>query len=134
MAYGRSLDEYRKSAVSSASPLQLVIMLYDGALRCMETAKKEMHEGNLFHQNAQLVKAQKILAELMSSLDMQKGGDIAQNLFSLYSYVYNQLVTANVDNSPAGIDQGIQVLSQLRVSWSALEEQQRTKSFEKPAA
>lgn len=120
-----SVNQYRKQAVSSASPLQLVIMLYDGALRYMETAKHFMKEGDLYKQNDALQKAQNILAELMSCLDMQKGGDVAQNLFALYSFAHSQLVDANVKDDPTGIDVAIKVLSELREPWAQLEEAQR---------
>lgn len=121
MAYGRFVQEYQKGAVVGASPLQLVIMLYDGALRFMEAGKHAMLEKNLERQNHNLQKAQKIVRELTSCLDLKEGGEIAKNLLSLYVYVNNELVTANVEDSKEPIDRCIRVFSDLRESWVELE-------------
>lgn len=115
-----SVDQYRKSAVNSASPLQLIVMLYDGALRFMEGAKHAMSQDDLYRQNELCQKAQNILAELMSCLDL-KTGEVAQNLLSLYTYTYDQLVQANINDDPEPIDRAIKVMSDLRDSWVQLE-------------
>lgn len=135
MAYGnQSIDQYRKAAVSTASPLQLVIMLYDGALRFMQAAKNAMAEGDLQTQNDKLQKAQKIVAELTSCLDLEQGGEIAQNLFALYDFAYNRLVLANIEDRPDYVDQAMKVLSDLRESWVAVESQHRTGEPHRDAA
>ena len=126
MAYGNSsIDQYRKSAVTTASPLQLVIMLYDGALRFIETATEALESGDRFKQNHASQKAQKIVTELMACLDMQRGGEVAQNLFALYSFVYNRLVEANLEDRSDYYAQAGKVLSDLKVSWVHLESAQR---------
>jgi flagellar secretion chaperone FliS len=121
LAYQRMTQEYQKSAVNGASPLQLIIMLYDGALKFMQSGKAAMAQGDRDGQNANLQKAQKVLMELMSCLDMKQGGEIAKNLLSLYSYVLNELVMANMEDDPEGIDRGIQVLTDLRESWREIQ-------------
>jgi flagellar protein FliS len=121
LAHGRFLNEYRKGAVNGASPLKLVIMLYDGALRFMESGKQAMVQSNLEKQNAELQKAQRIVTELMACLDMEKGGEIARNLFALYSYVLNELVQANISDQPEAIERCIVVMSELRESWVELD-------------
>lgn len=121
MSSSRNLQEYRKQVVNGASPLQLVIMLYDGALRFMDAGRRAMEERNIDAQNTNLQKAQKIVLELASCLDMRQGGEIAENLFALYTYCYNQLVAANIEDDPALIDQATRVLSDLRESWVQLE-------------
>lgn len=123
MAYAQVANEYRKNAVNTASPLQLVIMLYDGAIRFMEQGKIAMAARQLDKQNESLQRAQKIIFELMSCLDMTKGGEIAQNLFSLYTYVVNELVEANIKDEPEGIDRSMKILRELRVSWAAVEKE-----------
>lgn len=128
MNRGQYVDEYRKNAVNSASPLQLVIMLYDGAIHSMELAKAAIASGDLFTQNAQLQKAQRIVAELTSCLDMKEGGEIAQNLFGLYGYVYNCLVEANLGDDASKIDASLTVMTNLRESWSEIERNQRENS------
>lgn len=126
MAYGSpSIDQYRKSAVNAASPLELVIMLYDGALKFMEGGKHAMAQENLEKQNELLQKAQAILIELISCLDFEKGGEIAGHLTQLYTYAHDQLVEANIQDDPVCIDRAIRVLSELREGWVAIAQQQK---------
>lgn len=120
--------EYRKQAVQTASPLELVVMLYDGALRFMEAGKQAMADRDNFRKNDQLQRAQKIVTELMCCLDMQQGGEIAQNLFAIYSYVHNTLVEANVAEDPGKIDECVAILSQLRDGWAQIHRDLATKA------
>jgi flagellar protein FliS len=119
------LQQYRRTSVESATPLQLIVMLYDGALRFIEQGKQAMDRRAVEEQNASLQKAQKIVAELMSSLDMDQGGEVATNLLSLYTFTYNRLIEGNCEDDPQKLDQAGEVLRQLRESWSKLEEQSR---------
>ncbi len=126
MTYGKSIDQYRKAAVTSASPLELVVMLYDGALRFMEAGKLAMQTGDTYKQNEDLKRAQRIIVELTSCLDLQRGGEIAQNLSALYSFAYDRLVQGNVYDRPAYIDQAIKVFSDLREGWAGLVAQEKS--------
>lgn len=96
-------------------------MLYDGALRYMEAGKYAMRAKDLEKQNSNLQKAQKIIMELMSCLDMQNGGEIAKNLLALYTYALDQLLQANVKDEPSGIDRSMKIFSELRESWVEIE-------------
>lgn len=125
MASGRFAHEYRKNAVNGASPLQLVIMLYDGALRFMEAGKHAMANKDIPKQNEALLRAQRIVFELMACLDMDQGAEIATNLYALYTYVVNELVDANVADKPEGINRSIQVMRELRETWIQIEESMR---------
>lgn len=120
--------------MNGASPLQLVIMLYDGAIRFMEAGKYGIDQGDLELQNKNLQKAQKIVMELMSCLDMEKGGDIAKNLLALYTYVLNELVEANVGDKTEPIDRCIKILCDLRESWIEVEQSSKTTHHEVPLA
>ncbi len=104
-------------------------MLYDGAIRFLQTAKDAMERQDLFVQNANLQKAQKIVTELSASLDMKKGGPVAENLFGLYTYCFNEIVEANLLDRVENIDNCLAVLQQLRDSWGELERQQRNPSL-----
>ena len=122
MAYGQdNINQYRKNAVNSASPLKLVVMLYDGCLRFINTARKSMLEGDIYSQNHNLQKAQNIVTELLSTLDADQGGDVAQNLTTLYNYVYDRLVHANINNDVEALDQAYKVMEDLGTAWSELE-------------
>lgn len=104
-----------------ASPVQLVVMLYDGALRFMEQGKAAMATGNRFRQNQQIQRAQQIVMELMSTLDMVRGGEISTNLLALYTYIIEQLLTGNIEDQVEPIERSIRIMSELRESWNELD-------------
>lgn len=122
--------EYRKSAVIGASPLQLIVMLYDGALRHIEAGRHAMGMREIEKQNGHLQQAQRIVMELMSCLDTEKGGEIASNLMALYSYVLNELVQANIQDEPENLLRCSNILSELRESWVELAFVQRAEPTE----
>jgi flagellar secretion chaperone FliS len=118
---------YMRSQVETASPTQLVVMLYDGAIRFLSLGKERMEARLIEEQNTYLTKAQLILSELISSLNAQKGGEIASNLKRIYIYMIERLVHANMYDDPAAIDEVIALLLDLRESWGEVERmQQRT--------
>lgn len=134
MTKGKFIGEYQKNAVTGASPVQLVVMLYDGALKWMRQGREAIAQGDLPQQNQCLQRAQKIVLELMSSLDMQRGGEIASNLLGLYGFVVEQLVLANVEDKPEPIDHCIAIFTELRSSWIEVDRIARTQSSEVPLA
>ncbi len=111
--------------MESASPVGLVVMLYDGAIQAMSLGKDAITARKLEEQNRHLQKAQRIVGELTSTLNIERGGEVAQNLLQLYNFVYDRLVQANIEDAPEKIDEALLVMSQLRESWAALEESQR---------
>ena len=121
LAYGKYIQEYQKSAINGASPVAVIVMLYDAAIAFMEQGKAAMAFADYDKQNTLLQRAQKIVTELMGSLDMERGGDIAKNLMSLYSYVWNELIQANIHDKPECIDHALMVFTELRASWIAIE-------------
>ena len=106
-----------------ASPVQLVVMLYDGAIRFMEEGKRAMEEKNYEVQNSKLQRAQKIVMELMGSLDFAQGGDIAKNLLKLYEFVLAELVEANINDDPSRIVNAQTTMRELREGWVAIQSQ-----------
>jgi flagellar secretion chaperone FliS len=119
-------DRYLETAVETASPARLIVMLYDGAIRFINEAAYAMQQRDYEAQNAKLQRAQKILAELISSLDFDKGGEIAENLFRLYTYMYNQLVEANINDNLDRLQHVVQLLSELREAWDAIATESET--------
>jgi flagellar protein FliS len=103
--------------VETAHPARLVVMLYDGALRFLAQAKEAMEQHDYEQQNLYIQKTQRILAELISSLNFIAGGEIAENLFRIYTYLYNQLVQANINDELSKVEHAITLLSELREAW-----------------
>lgn len=116
---------YRESAVLSASPVQLVVMLYDGAIRACGAARAAMAARRPAAAHASLVQAQAIVAELRSTLDLSQG-ELAQRLESLYAFMAEQLVQANVrkDADLTATVQGL--LEELRTAWAQLARVERS--------
>ena len=125
LSYDKQIREYRKTSVTTASPLQLVVMLYDGAIRFIEAAKHAMQQKDYYEQNENLIKAQNILLELISSLNMEKGKDIAEHLYSIYYFIYESLIEINLNSNYMLLERCQKMLSDLRESWSEIERQQR---------
>ncbi|GMV38132.1 MAG: hypothetical protein AMXMBFR61_26400 [Fimbriimonadales bacterium] len=127
---GRQLAAYRKTAVETASPLDLILMLYDGALRFLERGRAAMERRDLDQQNESLTRAQAILTELTVCLDMEQGGEVAANLLGLYGYMSNRLVEANVNDDPNAVQEVARLLGELRESWAILAAQEKQKQNE----
>ncbi len=108
---------YRQTQVSTASQGELLIMLYDGALRFARQAREHLVNNELERANEKLIRAQDIVNELNFSLNMD-AGEIALNLGRLYDYIYDLLVQANIKKEPEKIDIALQMLDGLRDTWS----------------
>jgi len=119
-------ERYLETAVETASPARLIVMLYDGAIRFINEAAYAMQQRDYETQNTKLQRAQKIVAELISSLDFDKGGEIAENLFRLYTYMYNQLVEANINDSRDRLEHVVHLLSELREAWDTIATESET--------
>lgn len=119
-AYANAGNAYKKNEVMTASRKKLVILLYEGAAKNLKLAKLAMGDGNFEKTNRSIQKAQDILAELMSTLNFEEGGDIAKNLMALYQYMYQKTVRANVAKDPEPLDEVIGYLEELRDTWSRL--------------
>lgn len=113
-------QRYLETAVETASPARLIVMLYDGAIRFINEAGYAMRQRDYETQNAKLQRAQKILNELICSLDFEKGGEVARNLYRLYNYMYDQLVAANIEDSYERLEHVVGLLSELREAWDTI--------------
>jgi len=89
-------ERYFQSQIENTSPLNLVVLLYDGCLRFLKQARGYMDENNIEQTSVYMGKARNIISELMASLDMDLGGDLATKLMSLYCYIYEQMVYGSV--------------------------------------
>ncbi|MCW5933023.1 MAG: flagellar export chaperone FliS [Fimbriimonadia bacterium] len=115
---------YLETAVETAHPTRLIVMLYDGAIRFLCQAEEAMLIPDYEKQNHFIVKAQRIVAELMSSLNLQEGGEVAENLLQIYAYLYNQLVEANLNDQRETLEHVRHLLSELREAWDTIASQE----------
>lgn len=119
-----ALGQYNRNAVQtgieSASPHRLTQMLMEGALAKIAAAKGNMEHGNIQDKGDQISSAISILDGLRNSLDMEKGGEIAQNLEDLYSYMERRLLDAHRHNDLAILDEVSDLLRQIKEAWDAI--------------
>ena len=110
-------NRYMEMQVQTAPAENLVLMLYDGALRFARQAQVSLAEGRMQDAHNDLTRAQDILGELMGSLNMD-AGEVAHNLFKLYEFIRYRLIIANVRKSAEPIDDVLQLLGDLRATWA----------------
>ena len=119
-----AVNEYKqvntKAAVESADPHTLVKMLIDGALERINIAKLNMSQGDVVHKGENISRAISIIDGLKVSLDMDKGGEIAQNLASLYDYMQRKLLEANLHNNTENLDEVLSLINEIKSGWQAI--------------
>lgn len=116
----RATEAYRQTEVRSRTPLELVVMLYDGALAFMTAAQDAIRRGDIPARKTALSKTLAIVSELQSTLNMDQGGEIAASLDELYRWSSVRLIDAAVQNDPAPIEEVAQVFRTLRDGWDGI--------------
>jgi flagellar protein FliS len=110
-----------ETGIASASPHKLIVMLYDGALVALRTARANMAANNIPAKGVAISKAITIIDNgLRVSLDREAGGTIAENLDALYDYMSRRLFQANLQNDVAIVDEVHGLLADLREAWAAI--------------
>lgn len=121
MSVNSPYSQYQETQLKTATPGKLLVMAYDAAIKFARTASENMQEGKLDEQSVNITKAQNIILELMSCLDMKVDPQLAENLYSLYSYMFDQLTEASIHDNKAALEETIGVLTELRSVWSEAE-------------
>jgi flagellar protein FliS len=112
--------QYLRTKVMTATPEQLQMMLFDGALRFAEQAKIAL-QNKKFEDSFNLIsKVQKILSELSCTLKHDVAPDLCKKLAGLYTYAYRELIDANINHNLEAIDRAIEVLQYQRKTWEML--------------
>ena len=120
MTTATATDTYFRAQVESASPLQRVVMLYDGAVSFLEDAARQMDLRD--YEGAPLlnIRAQNIIMELQGVLNMKEGGEMAARLHALYAYFLRRLIAANSKRDSAALLEIAERMKEMRGSWAAL--------------
>src|SRR4249920_334074 len=116
----RGINSYRQTEIQSRSPLELVVMLYDGALRFTADARDAMVRRDIRARQQHLSRALAIVSELQSTLDMDTGGEVAERLDKLYGFVRDRLIDASARQDLQPLDEARRVLTTLREGWLAI--------------
>ncbi len=108
---------YKESSVLTATPQQLVVMLYDGAHRFLFQAAHAMRSGDVQQMNNRMQRAEAIINELRGTLNFEEGGEIAGRLEAIYSFCQRHLLEARLKRDPQRIEQVMKLLAELREAW-----------------
>ena len=142
MAYTNAISAYRETRIKTASQGQLIIMLYDEAIKCLDkaldlissNAQGKKDPSKIEHINSSILKAQEIITELSVSLDFDQGGEIAQNLFAIYTWFHHELLEGNITQDFNRIKIIRDMVNDLRNAWHVIASEKAPEAAEKKAA
>ena len=128
MAYTNAISSYKETRVKTASQGQLIIMLYEEAVKSLDRglellaldAGGKQNPANIEKISKSILKTQEIITELTVSLDFEQGGEIAKNLFSLYTWFNRELLEANISHDIRRITAVRNQLSELKSAWAEI--------------
>lgn len=107
--------------VASASPHGLVTLLFEGARQAILVARAGIEAGDIPRKGSAITKAIDIILNgLRASLDLEQGGNVAQNLYALYDYMARRLLHANLKNDTAALDEVLRLLSEIHEAWVSI--------------
>jgi len=126
LAYSNAISTYRETRIKTASQGQLVMMLYDEAVKSLDRALEllaleaggKKNPGNIEKISKSVLKTQEIITELIVSLDFEQGGEIAKSLFSLYTWFNKELFEANIKHDIHRLTSVRNQLNELRSAWA----------------
>jgi flagellar protein FliS len=116
----RALRGYRATQTQTSSPLELVVLLYDGALRFLADADRALATGDLAARATAISKALGIVNHLQSTLDLSRGGAVAEELDRLYGFVQDRLLRVTSDHDAGALAEAQQVLAPLADAWRSV--------------
>lgn len=116
MTTANPYQQYQQSVVNTSTPQELTLMLYNGLVKFLKLGIEAIEENNLQTAHNNIIKAQNIIAEFMSTLNMDY--DISKNLYSIYEYMNWRLVDANIKKDKAVIEEVVGFAEDLRNTWS----------------
>ena len=108
---------YKEQSILTATPGQLVVMLYDGCLRFLFQATHAMRDGDMAVAGNRLSRAEAIIEELLTTLDLEHGGVFASRLQGIYVFCNRHLIEARVKRDPETVEKVSELIGELRESW-----------------
>jgi flagellar protein FliS len=118
MSYSKQATRYRETEVLTATPGQLVVLLYDHLLLSLRKARVAMEARDSETQSECLEKGRNVLTELLVTLDRERGGEVAANLGALYSFLLGELVQVGIRPDVARLDRVAHMISELREAFA----------------
>jgi len=125
------ITNYKRTVLATTDRVQIIYMLYEGALNHLKIARRKIESGDKISKGLHFSKATLIISELSNVLDMEKGGEISRNLRSLYEYVLQRLLYANLNNDITAIEDSERVIETLKSGWKEMMEELKQKKPER---
>ncbi|TCS91597.1 flagellar protein FliS [Keratinibaculum paraultunense] len=123
-----ALNQYKQNAVFTATPEELTLMLYDGGIKFMNIAKYNIENKDLQRAHEALIRAQDIIVELNSSLNMEY--ELSTNFRKLYEFILDRLIDANIQKEIKPIDEALEILMEMRDTWKEAMQQVKKKIYQ----
>lgn len=120
VTFQKGARAYRQTQIQSRTPMELIVLLYDESMRQLGQARDALGSGDLVTKRDALSRGLAIIQELQQMLDMNAGGEVAERLDGLYTYILGKAYEANAQRDPAGFDECIRLLGTLRAAWAEL--------------
>ena len=117
-------DAYRKTTIDTSDNVRIVSLLFDGAVNFLKIARTKMEQKDIAGKGVYLGKTTAIVSELLKALNLEEGGEVAENLRRLYDFVLDRLLKANLKNDLQSLDEAERVLDNIRCGWKEMERSQ----------
>jgi len=127
VATNNPYQSYQANTVMTASPGELTLMLYNGCLKFIRLARKAIEDKNVEERNTNLLKAQKIIHELMVTLKMEY--DVAKHMMTMYDYIYRRLIEANIKADTTILDEVEGYVTEFRDTWKQVIQLNRQRQY-----
>ena len=111
----QALNKYKQNTVTTATPEELTLMLYDGAIKFMNIGKYSIENKDIERTHTSLMRAQDIINELKYSLNMDY--EISEEIGRLYDFILSKLVDANIGKDITAIDEALEITYEMRDTW-----------------
>lgn len=111
---------YAANQYAGMSPGRIVLAMFEGALSALERARMALEKKEVAPRGEAIGKALAIIGELQSSLNMEKGGEIAERLFALYDYIFQELIRANLKADPVALENAMKIVRDLADAWEQM--------------
>ncbi len=115
--YARGNNAYKKASVTTMDQGTLILLLYDGAIRFLRVAAKKINDNDYEGAHNAISRAKNIISELMTSLNTDNAGRIGSSLKSLYVYMFNRLIDANIQKKSNYVEEVYELMLELREGW-----------------
>jgi flagellar secretion chaperone FliS len=120
---------YKQNSVTTATPAELTLMLYNGCLKFLNRAKVAMNEGNIEEKNNNIQRAQNIISEFMSTLKMDV--EVSQQMMTMYEYMNRRLMEANINNDITIVEEVEGLVTEFRDTWKQVIQMTRQQQYGK---